>query len=394
MIGRPLLSLASCSILLHAACGEDSTEVDVAEPNYLVATGLLAPDGVSGLVFFLEGLGSDFVAEPEEALEIPGGAFAYAIPGTAGFVVVGQSEPELTRYDFRSDGTVAEGSTLSLANFGIQPGIRTVRALDAEEGWVSADGQLFEFNPTTMTITRDIQLEGLDRPGTFGPSDGSTGTSFVGDDEIFFSYGWFDESAATLRDEVALVHVDRITGEHSVSFLDGCGDIADGFVDESGDLWLGSWSYVIEAVAFAGTEAIHSCLIKVPAGSTTLDDAEVTDLTALVGAPAGALLPLGAGNALIRVADDSLNTEVDTIDEVRSQAAFGWARIDLNTFTVTPTSDLPLSTASTGAFPDGAEQIIAVTAEDFSNTVLYRVDGSSATAGVSAPGFFINGVAR
>lgn len=371
----------------------------VADPapgvRYLVSMGVPTPDDVTGLVYFLDSLDADADADPAEALEVPGGGFVFPVAGSSDFIVAESSEPILTRYAI-SDGSIEVVNEMSLKGIGISEGVRTVRVIDDNRGFIATnEGILVEFDPSGMTITRDIELDGILRDG-YALFASTYGRSYVRGDSFFAGYGWWGEdSIGAPKAESALVHIDLATGEHSISYLEGCGDLDAGFVDDDGTLWLASGGYVAGYHAFLGDVAAPSCLVELPTGVTSLDGAKVSDLSELAGEPAGDLLPIGGGTALVRVLDPSGFdvSKVADVYELTGATAWAWATLDVDTKKVEPFDLLDLSTVPTSSFADGNDQIIAVTSEDFASTRLTRVTADGVTEGIELPGFFISAVA-
>ena len=308
---------------LLVACSDDEATNGSFGASYLVASGVITPDGVTGFIFGLDSIAEGTVPDLENAIEFPGGAFVFDIPQTPSFLVVGQTEPATVRFDLAEDGTPELGPTVSLAGVGVRPGIRVVLVVDATSAWVSVPGgQIVEINPTDMTIRQEIVVEGFVRDDIGEADSEPSGRAFQAGDSLFFTYGWFDDARELIVDEVGLIHVDMSSGTASASFLSGCGVLGDGMVAADGAVWLASWGFTAAARAFSD-ESAPACLLRLPPGATSLDDAEVLDFETLAGGPAGGLLPVGPSTGLIRVADASLDRSVDTSDELASQAAWG-----------------------------------------------------------------------
>jgi len=301
-----------------------------------------------------------------------------------------------TRANNRSYGRsgFVRGEAFSLASFGVTDvPLRVIRVVDETHGYIAAGGGLlFEFDPSTMGVERDVQLEGFARDGFYPAASSTYGRSFLRGDSLFFVYSWWDDpDAATPRAETALVHWDRASGAVTASFLDGCGDLDSGMLDGEGNLWLASAGYGAAARAANMPGAPETCLIRLPPGETDLAAAEVTAPWELEGAELGDLLPISETQALVRIFDLGVEIEepIDTY-VVAGSAAWGWGRLDLSTLTITRETGLSTGTVPSTSFPLAGGQYVGATASDYSEPVFYRVDDTTTEPGVTLPGFPIS----
>ena len=389
-----LAGLAMLSIALAFGCS-DSTNDGGANPNFLMAMAVFNPDGVSGLIFPVDDLESMDTVDLGSALEVPGGAFLGSIPDSTDFLVSSASEPTLTRFSFTNGGFV-EGETMTLAGLGVSGGIRTFRVVSDTQGWIATrGGTLVEFNPSEMTVLREVRVQGMERDGFAPPVPSSLGRSFLVGSSLFFNYAWYEPDTDIPRNEVATVHIDLSDGNHSVSFLEGCGDLDAGFVDSAGNVsWMSATTAVAAARAFFGAQSARTCLVRLPAGETSLEAAEVFDLETLAGTPAGNVLNVGGGAGVLRVLDPNYDlSEALTANEVFDAPAWKWSRIEFDSKAISDIPELPTGAGSTSAFDAGeGEQYIGLTEEDRSSTQFARITGTDFIPGLRLPGFFLGGI--
>ncbi|HJL18806.1 MAG TPA: hypothetical protein RMH99_24300 [Sandaracinaceae bacterium LLY-WYZ-13_1] len=379
-------------------CAEDPAvdgDAGTVDVELVMSTAVITADEFFGLVFPVETLDETRTIPADVGLEIPAGGWIAGIPGTSSFLVVAEGNL-IQQWTLDADGRFVAGETFSLAGFGVTDNVRAIRVLDETRGWLAVEGLLVEFDPGAMAIVRSIELTELSRDG-WTLSASLSGRSYLRGESLFFGFQWYRDGF-DYRPEMGLAHIDLASGDVTVTTREECGEVDSGYVDEDGDIyWVTGGraplqDLLVSRLDPASGETPTSCLVRLPAGSIGLDDAEVTDLTATEGIVAAELAPLGGGG-LIRVLDqaafDSYEvTEDTTAFELAGAGLWTWQRFDPDTLTRAPLEGLPSAGVLAPSYPlrDGS-LLPGPPAADFSSTTYYRVDlDGSVTQSITLPG--------
>jgi hypothetical protein len=335
----------------------------------------------------------DTAIDSMRALEIPGAGFLIPISESNDFLVASGEGPSLTRYSYEAGNFIA-GRTLTLSGFGVTDPIRVATVVTPNRGIIAVPGAtFFEFDPTTMTVTKETTLEGFVREG-FGPAQASTyGRVFRRGSSVYFVYSWWNGSDTAFFPlaETGLVHFDVETGVYTASFLSGCGDLDSGMFDAAGNLLLASAGYGAAASIATPKLTGQTCLVKVQAGATRIDGAQVTQPWVFDGAPLADLLPVSGDAALVRVFEKG-QTFAEPVEaaQVAGSASWKWARFSVGSDALTFESSLAPGAVPSTAFKFGDELIAASVSGDYSETSLVRVGRDSVTKGVKISGIAIS----
>lgn len=392
-----LVTLSGLLLVLALGCGNNGAdETSVGGARYVMSTAVTLPDNFSGFVFPVETLEDTRAYAPTSALELPGGGWIAGIPGTSSFLAVGESN-RIQRWTLDADGSFSPGAEFAVAQLGVGDNVRAIRVLNETRGWIAVGALLIEFDPSAMQIVRTVELSELVRDG-WQLTASLSGLSYLRGDSLFFGFHWFTGFFDEYRLEMGLVHIDLPSGAITVSAREGCGEIDSGYVASNGDIyWVSGGraplpSLFLSRVDPSLGQAPTSCLVRLPAGATRLDQAEITDLITTAGVVAAELAPLGE-DGLIRVLDQAAFdayefTDATTSRELAGAALWTWQRIDPESLTLSPFEGIPAAGVLSPSYPlrDG-RLVPGPPAPDFSSTTYYLVDPDGTVAqSITLPG--------
>jgi len=314
--------------------GTDTGSTDAMQ--FALASTLFGAEGRSTFIITTPSLSADAVIDYGKALQIAGGARIGGLPGTGEVFVTHAEELALVKYSVSADGSFTDLGRLGLSAAGtprLDGEHESIEVISDTKGYVF-DGfgyQIVKFDPTGMTITGQISLEGLFRDGwtmLFSPSG-----AFHRGNEIIMLVSWMDLSAPLLAPETALVILDTTTDTVSITTDTRCG--CDYFyAASSGDVYFAADPYYASLHHLSPTSAPPACLLRLRAGEPTIDPTYhvvLTDLTQ--GALAGGIIGGPGTTAYLKVYDEVLAPIASDAlyYEVAATPAWQWWRIELAT---------------------------------------------------------------
>lgn len=126
-------------------------------PLYIVNTTISSPDGRLSYFIATSSIDDGVEIDVRSGLEIPGTSRAYPVPGAKNtFMASGGESPTLTRYEVLEDGSIAQGDSVSFANFGVENPNGQMYFVSATKAYIIAYSQnlLVSFNPESMEILK------------------------------------------------------------------------------------------------------------------------------------------------------------------------------------------------------------------------------------------------
>jgi hypothetical protein len=387
-------ALALGTVGCNAANG-DEPPVET-ESAYLLGTRVW--DDVSTTSFFhvVSTLEADTQIDESEALEVPGAAKLYSVPGLGWFALGGGEAPTITRYTLE-EGSLVAGDQISLLDYGVASLWDTLYVVSRTKAYYPdrERNQLIIWNPSEMTVTGSLALPEAARSGYL---------SFYGyapilrDDMLLVSVGWFDwDDTDSILGETGLLKIDTAT-DAVVGFEtdDRCGGVTQPVTTASGDTVLVS-SAMAAAAHDLGRLPTEPCALRVRAGETSFDADYAIKLADMAdGALAGEPIPAGGDAVFLRVFDPDLATveEGAATWEITGQSAWRWARWDVSGSEFTALETLEPSTADVMWFQVDGRVFGTETKDDYSETTLLELTADEGPRrALAAPGF-LHGVAR
>jgi hypothetical protein len=363
-----------------SAGGGGNTE---AAPRYVVAATVATPEGQSLYVSVLGSLEKGTDIDLSRALEIPAGGGIMGPPGEDWFLLGRGDEPTLTRYDVDEDGAMKEAGKLSLQGFGVA----NTWAAPEYAAFLSPTrafflsyltSQVFELDPTQMTVTKEIALDELTAEAVGAPEGyvfyiyGMTRR-----DDYLYVYGMVESEDNAMHpfSRVAVVHMP--TGDVSYADDDRCGGIFRLSEGPDGALYASTLLDWFNLVERPSTPA--GCILRLPRDKRTFDEAFYVPTSSLVadGLATGVLFD-GAGKGWTRFLDASdvpadLSAGTSVFWGVTS---WGWAELSDDLSTAAPLEGAPESGFGWTTYSVGADVLFPVssqaTPESPFVTTLYR----------------------
>lgn len=307
-----LLAMAVALAPLVAACGGDGDDDDRRStgegPLYLVATTFSAGDQNETYLVTTDRFDAATVVDPTNGPKLLGGI----VPQVhAGSVFLSDSNaPVVVRYDVGADDRLARAAELSFAGVGMTSIVSWhVYVVSDTKGYVfdPAGNRIVVWNPSTMTLAgRQIDLSGVARTG-WAPNlvFEHSGPRRRGA-QLLVPLAWNDQDGNS-RFATGVLILD--TESDSVIAIDEderCGESYTTIEAPNGDVYFfpPDWS---AAPHFLADMHRPTCVLRVAAGATALDDGAPLDLSALgSGSAAAGAVPDGAGGFFFTAVDEAL----------------------------------------------------------------------------------------
>jgi hypothetical protein len=395
MMNRTFFALAL--VASAAACADDTDPTGTPTgPAFLLGTRVWDDSSTTSYFHVVSSLEAGTTVDTGLAVEVPGAAKLFAIPGAGWFAIGDGDAPTITRYTLDDAGRLSPGASISLQRYGVAslwPSLYVVSPTKVY--YPDRDGQqLIVWNPTAMEVTGSIDLAGTGREG-FLSLYGYT--PIVRGNHLLFGVGWFDWTTNdTVLGETGLVVVDTSTDQLVRVDVDTrCGGISEAVIASNGDAYFVS-SALAGAARRLGRFALEPCALRIPAGAEAFDAGYAPRLADITGAAiAGEPIPGGGDGIFLRVFDESLAVvaEGDATWKLTGQSAWRWVRWDVVTGAVA-LIDLAPSTSDVLWFQVEGRVFGTETTPDYATTTLVELTAAGGPSrALVAPGF-LHGVAR
>jgi hypothetical protein len=389
--------------LVVAACGDnlgddtgDADAAPLAGETFLLGTRVWDDSSTTSYFHVVPSLEAGTGVDTDLAVEVPGAAKLFAVPGAGWFAIGAGESPVITRYTLDGSGRLVAGASVTFQDYGVTslwPSLYVVSPTKVY--YPDRDGQqLIVWNPTTMEVTGSIALPGTGRTG-FLSLYGYT--PIVRGDLLLFAVGWFDWAINdTVLGETGLVVVDTRTDQLVRVDVDTrCGGISEAVITGSGDAYFVS-SALAGAARRLGRFSLEPCALRIRAGAEAFDDGYAARLADVTGAAiAGEPIPGGGDDIFLRVFDESLATvgAGDATWKLTGQSAWRWLRWDVTSGDARPV-DLAPATSDVLWFQVGDRVFGTETTPDYASTTLVELTAAGGPSrALVAPGF-LHGVAR
>ncbi|MFP2905816.1 MxcI protein [Pyxidicoccus sp. 3LFB2] len=380
------LSTALLALSLFAGCGEsDEPGNDDKAPLYAITTQKLVADPVESYVVVTTEAERTASLSLENAVKVPGRALGVGIPKTGSVYVVSDESATVTRYTLNSAGALEPSGTVSFAS----RGVTSLGEYQANFQFISetkayyfdgATAQVVIWNPTAMTVTGSIPLEGLVIPETVLAFSGAV--VWV-DKQLIMPVGWRPVTGVGITRKASVVSIDTATDVATIATDDRCGYTHDAAVGLDGQVYVATEAYGAAVRRVMGEDAPEPCLLRFDPRTRAFDPSFYRSLEDLVGGgTAGALIPGARGTAYVRVLDESIApvTEGTHPRTIASGTGWQWWELKLDTLTATRKAEFPSTSGSVFLFESENQTLYTEFGAGASSTTLHVLgDGGKAT---------------
>ena len=331
--------------------------------------------------------------ELDKAIELTGGATAWALPESGEYYVVETEALVITKYVHGATTRLEEAGRIGLGGAGVS-------ILLGESMLLPGGGKGYLFDLMSAQAI-ELDLEAMEIVGTtdLGELLNPDAPTFIadpgfrrhGDRFVAFTYSMSTEREFVVS-QARAVFFDPERGE--LELVDSpCPALMYTVAAENGDLYAASDPYVAAVHAIDESRAPAPCMVRLPAGSTQFD-AEVVDLNALTGGlPTGGLITASPGQAFVRSFDpaESPVDATSSANELYGLPIWATWRIELDSPEGAEAIDRGLLAGGIKVFEIDGEAYENDSALDFSTTTLVRTTGSDAPApGLEVPGIALS----
>lgn len=275
-------------------------------PLFAISTSISTPDGVNFVINTTEELNEtpDLRSEEGQTVEFENFALMFG-PIGKGYVLFGEPNAVITRWDLNENDQLIEGESLSLVNEGVpflSPATSLILDDERAFGFSFNEPVLVEFNPTTMTITEVTQYPEVLQEGY---AFRQVKPILVGDD-IFIPLD-FINNEDRFGDQLEGFFVLKInidTKERTLISTDM--GITDGEIiglAPNGDIFVFShWDTAFTGIA-EGDRQINDFVLRIPAGSDEFDPNYFESMAELTGVdrPMSPIVVLANGDVIMQV---------------------------------------------------------------------------------------------
>ena len=387
-----LLGLASVGLL--TACGDDEGD-DNNTPNdgplFALSTQVFGGTNfseVTSYVVLTESLDSG-EGTLDNALEIGGGAIAYAAEGASEFYLVSGETLDVTKYGIDSEGRFEQRGRLGLSGAGVSFVFGESMVFDGPDR-----AFLFELNSAQII---ELDLDAMEIVDTIDASallDASQPTfvdrlAILPRDGLFVGVAYAtDQIQETVSSVSTYFDLDPATGELDTQTTP-CGGLVYALDADNGDLYLTTEAYTASIHRVDPSRAPAPCMVRLPAGSDTFDAPIL--LNDLTGGPTAGFIPSSGSTVLLRVLPD----DVPVSDTTTGLELFSIPSWETWRLTLSPSPDtnsvskldVPALAGGIRYYSVGGEAYQNNSALDFSTTQLQRTSGNGAPEpGVTVPG--------
>lgn len=315
-----------------------STPVPVADPLYLIGSSIQTSNESTLYVWpsrQLEGAKLDF----KQATEL--GGTSEVMPYN-GYVYVPSSDDfTITRYELKNERLVA-GPAVSMAGLGFVYLSNTGAIHSPERAFQVNDGQfkIVEWNPTTMTITKQHDISALKREG-WGNEFRS---GYLRSDGKYFLQWTYTNARKEFINSFVLAVFDIHTGQLTIEEDATCPTTAGfgGYFDEQEDLYLMADSFGLFTQFGGFRDPKAACILRVRRGHTELDQSfRQRPSDALGGKFPWGFYYLGNGLAFTSAIDPAITAKFDSVFEILFAPEHEGYLLDVHAGTARKVANLP-----------------------------------------------------
>ncbi|MEM6559649.1 MAG: hypothetical protein AAF219_07005 [Myxococcota bacterium] len=388
---RALLSLVVAAPLILTGCGDDEGEENGAPtdgPLFALSTQIFGGsnfDEVTSFVVLAESLDSG-EASLDNALEVGGGAIAYAPDGGSEFYLVSGETLSVTKYGIDANGSFEQRGRLGLSGAGVSLVFGESMVFEGlNRGFLFElnSGQIIELDLDAMEIANTIDATAL---------LDATQPTFVDRQSILRRDGRFvgvayatDSIQETVSSVSTYFEFDPATGVLETRPAP-CGGLANTVEADNGDLYLSTEAFTASIHRVDPSRAPAPCMVRLPAGSDTFDaPIALNDLT---GGPTAGIIPSTETTGLLRVLSaDTVVTETTTGIQLFSTPSWETWRVTLESSPSATEVTAPELAGGIRYYAVGEDAYQNSSLSDFSATELQRTSGGdSPETGVTVPG--------
>ncbi|MFY0579658.1 hypothetical protein ACN28S_40280 [Cystobacter fuscus] len=245
------LASAALALSLLAGCGDpeptpgtpgtpgnpNNPGIPTTGPVYALTTQVITADEPTSYIVLTSKVDQAATLSLDNAISIPGRALGVGI-AKSGSIFVGQDEgSKLTRYTLSSNGTLQEDGSVSFAGYAV----KSIGEYQNNFQFVSPtkayyfDGdssQIIVWNPTDLSVTKAISIEGLSIAGSsviFSPSPVRR------DNQVIMPVGW--RAGATVTKVAGVVSIDTRTDTATLVKDDRCGYVHSSVLGGDGQVY-------------------------------------------------------------------------------------------------------------------------------------------------------------
>ncbi|MEL6184812.1 MAG: hypothetical protein AAFU79_09325 [Myxococcota bacterium] len=355
--------------------GGETPDAGAALATYFIATSVSTPDGDVAFYKFVDGIPSGEVSIDDAAEATVFGSFF----GDAAYGITADNNLVRLR---RQGAVLVEDGALGISARGTSNYLWFLSATRAFT--LNRAGQeVIEFNPTEMTFTKAIDISSVRR--NENGEDIRRGFIRASDNTLFIHVSYFADTPGQRVNEFAAIAVDVDSGEVSVTEDTSCPTTAGfgGFIAENDDVFMFADAFIGTANLGDPMNAKPSCVIRIPAGSRTIDPSSTLRPTLGDGTEqAFGLFGSGTDNAYVLGIDFGRIGEFggDFFAFIGAPIHEGWV-LDIRSGETEKLADLPPGGVTTDDFVvDGRLYVPRNTVvggggnATFDATILYEVD--------------------
>lgn len=304
-------AIAAVLVLLAAACSDDPDDDPGPGgdgPLYLVATTFSAGDQDETYLVTTDRFDAQTALDPTSGPKLLGGVVPTVHNGAV--FVPDSSAPVIVRFDVGANDRLTRGAEVSFAGVGMTKIVSWhVYIVSPTKGYVfdPAGNRIIVWNPETMALAgKQIDVSGIARPG-MAPNlvFEHSGPRRRGN-QLIIPLGWTAQDGNS-RFATGVVILD--TEADSVISIDEderCGESYTTIAAPNGDVYFFPPDWSATPHYFADLHK-PTCVIRVAAGATTLDDGPPLDLSALgTGSAAAGAVPDGDDGFFFTSVDEAL----------------------------------------------------------------------------------------
>lgn len=359
-------------------------------PAFAIVTQVFSANSETSYALVTPSLAPGVALDTSMAVEIPGRALGFGLPGQGVLYVGGAAGPTIERYLVTDTNLLVWDGAVSLIDQGVskigeyQGQIQLASATQAYY-FDGGAARAVAWDPTNMIVQGSVDLSALQMADTI-LTFSSSPVQVEG--RIYMPASWRSADNTTIIPESAMVVLDSATGTATIVRDDRCGYAREAVLGADGFIYVATEAYGSAVHVLAPDNAPAPCMLRFDIAAGAYDPAFHVDLDTLTGAlAAGSIFPAAPGEAFIRVLDPNLVDLTADLHPRRlaSSVAWQWSRVVLgDTPTATSVPHLPAGNGSTFVWSTPTGPVLPeFSADQSSTTFLHLNDGS---LGATVPG--------
>jgi len=297
-----------------------------------------------------------------------------------GYLFIAEDDaPVVSRYMVSEAGELTDQARISFADYGVQSAAYGINFFaSSTRSYITVDtATRVVWDPSKMEVVETLKLDLPKAPEDFELNASYDRGLLVRDQQVFqslYTANW-DELSFAPESHIAIWNSE--TDEASAVTTSRCPMLDAATQDDAGNVYYSNWVHLIAARYTNPDKAPKPCVVRIPAGSTEIDQDWTRDLTELTdGRPVMNLQYSGDGKFIASVFHEERAQKPIDSDQVYAPHWRMWS-FDFEAGTAEPVDGVEWNDGGFSTYRIDGHTYVLVTTSDSASTFGYEIKGKA-----------------